>query len=112
MSKNLFVEFIKAKKIFGEINKYTNKRSYRGKKEVRYRKKEKGNTIRGSYNEKTSSGFANYLNIFTSENKKVENEIIYGQKNKDNLPLCCIEVVKKYILFHPDFLTFLYIYEM
>ena len=43
-------------------------------------KKEKGNPIRGSFNEKTSSGFANYLNIFTKGNKKVENEIIYGQK--------------------------------
>ena len=66
-------------------------------------KKEKGNTIRGSFNEKTSTGFANYLNIFTSGNKKVENEIIYGQKYKDNLPLCCIEVVEKYIQHFSNF---------
>ena len=61
------------------------------------KKKEKGNPIRGSLNEKTSSGFSNYLNIFISGNKKVENENIYKQKYKDNLPLCCIEIVEKYI---------------
>ena len=60
-------------------------------------KKRKGKSIRGSLNEKTSSGFSNYLNIFISGNKKVENEIIYRQKYKDNLPLCCIEIVEKYI---------------
>ena len=43
------------------------------------------------------------MNIFTSGNKKVENEIIYGQKYKDNLPLCCIEVVEKYIQHFSNF---------
>ena len=62
------------------------------------KKKEKGNPIRGSLNEKTNSGFSNYLNIFTSGNKKVQDEIIYRQKYKDNLPLWFIEIVEKYII--------------
>ena len=65
-------------------------------------KKEKGNRSR-SFNEKANSTFGNYLNIFTSGNKKVENEIIYGQKYKDNLPLCCIDVVEKYIQHFSNF---------
>ena len=80
MSKNLFVEFIKAKKFLVKLITTKIKEVIAEKTTSDIEKKEKGNTIRGSYNEKTSSGFANYLNIFTSENKKVENEYIYGQK--------------------------------
>ena len=60
-------------------------------------KKEKGSNIRGNVNEKNSAVFSNYLNFFSSGNKKVENEIIYVQKYKDNLPFCCLDVIEKYI---------------
>ena len=67
-------------------------------------KKEKGNNIRGgSYNEKSNTGYSKYFNFFSSGNKKVENEIVFGQKFKDNLPLCCLEVLEKYIKHFTNF---------
>ena len=37
------------------------------------------------------------FNNNNNENKRVENEIMFGQKFQDNLPLYCIEVIEEYI---------------
>ena len=69
-------------------------------------KKEKGNNIRGSITEKSGLPYSKYwntFNIFGSGNKKVENEILFGQKYKDNLPLFCLEVIEEYILHFNNF---------
>ena len=95
--KTCSLNLLKQKKFWVKLINTKIKEVAEEKTKADLEKKEKGNNIRGNFNEKASSGLSNYLNIFTSGNKKVENEIIYGQKYKDNLPLCCIEVVEEYI---------------
>ena len=74
-----------------------------GKTRAEILKKEKGGNFRGNVNEKSTTSLSNYLNFFSSGNKKVENEIVFGQKYKDNLPICCIEVIEKYIRHFSNF---------
>ena len=64
-------------------------------------KKEKGYNARANTNEK--SGASKYWGIFTSGNKKVEYEIVFGQKYTENLPIYCLEVIEEYIKHFSNF---------
>ena len=58
----------------------------------------RGNQISGGnngYYNKIKGMFS--FNNNNNENKRVENEIMFGQKFQDNLPLYCIEVIEEYI---------------
>ena len=69
------------------------------KAEIEKKEKVKGN--KGNMSERGNTNYYNrFKGMFTfnsNENKKVENEILFGQKFKDNLPLYCIEVIEEYI---------------
>ena len=95
--KTCSLNLLKQKKFWMKLINTKIKEVTENKTKAEIEKKEKGSNIRGNINEKNSSGFSSYLNIFSSGNKKVENEIIYMQKYKDNLPLCCLDVIEKYI---------------
>ena len=65
---------------------------------------EKKEKVKGNKGNMSERGNTNYYNRFkgmfsfnSNENKKLENEIVFGQKFKDNLPLYCVEVIEEYI---------------
>ena len=94
--KTCSLNLLKQKKFWMKLINTEIKEVTEEKTRAEIEKKEKGN-IRGNINEKSNSSFSNYWHIFSSGNKKVENEIVFGQKYKDNLPICCLEVIEKYI---------------
>ena len=94
--KTCSLNLLKQKKFWMKLINTEIKEVTEEKTRTEIEKKEKGN-IRGNINEKSNSSFSNYWHIFSSGNKKVENEIVFGQKYKDNLPICCLEVIEKYI---------------
>ena len=63
--------------------------------------------VRGNMTERGNNTYYNkFKGMFTfnnNENKRVENEIMFGQKFKDNLPLYCIEVIEEYIQHFSNF---------
>ena len=88
-----------------KIKKFTEEKT---KAEIEKREKAKnvkGNlTDRGNSNtyNKFFKGMFNFNNN-NIENKKVENEIVFGQKYKDNLPLYCTVVIEEYIQHFSNF---------
>ena len=88
-------------------NKVRNYTEEKTKAEIE--KKEKSKNIKGNSNDR---GNGNYYSKFkgmfsfnntNNENKIVENEIVFGQKYKNNLPLYSIEIIEEYIQHFSNF---------
>ena len=65
-----------------------------------------GKSTRGNLSDKGNSTYNRFKGMFTfssNENKKVENEIVFGQKYKENLPIYCIEVIEEFIQHFSNF---------
>ena len=91
------LNLVKQKKFWLKLMNYKINEVTEEKTKAEIEKKEKGNNIRGNTNDKGSSGYAKYWSFFTSGNKKVEDEIVFGQKFSENLPIYCIEVIEEFI---------------
>ena len=91
------LNLLKQKKFWVKLINYKIKEITEEKTKADIEKKEKGNYIRGNYNDKGNSGYAKYWNFFTSGNKKVEDEIVFSQKYAENLPIYCLEVIEEFI---------------
>ena len=72
-------------------------------------KKEKSKNSKGNSTDKgNGTYYSKFKGMFTFnnnniENKKVENEIVFGQKYKSNLPLYCTEIIEEYIQHFSNF---------
>ena len=92
------LNLVKQKKFWLKLINYKIKEVTEEKTKAEIEKKEKGNNIRGNSNDKSTSSYSKYWNFFTSSgNKKVEDEIVYGQKYSENLPIFCLEVIEEFI---------------
>ena len=97
------LNLVKQKKFWLKLMNYKINEVTEEKTKAEIEKKEKGNNIRGNTNDKGSSGYAKYWSFFTSGNKKVEDEIVFGQKFSENLPIYCIEVIEEFIRHFANF---------
>ena len=72
-------------------------------------KKEKGKNLRGNKlgQNNNNTYYSKFKGMFNfnndNNNKKLENEIVLGLKYKDNLPLCCVEVIEEFIQHFSNF---------
>ena len=97
------LNLVKQKKFWLKLMNYKINEVTEEKTKAEIEKKEKGNNIRGNTNDKGSSGYAKYWSFFTSGNKKVEDEIVFGQKFSENLPIYCLEVIEEFIRHFANF---------